>query len=96
MHNGIEAMPAGGMLTIHTFSENNKVVLSVSDQGPGIPADILNCLGTPFITTKDAATGLGIPICYQIARRHNAKIKISTHPTGSTFFVHFNPLILSS
>lgn len=94
--NGIEAMPSGGMLAIHTFEENNQVILSVTDQGTGIPSEILNCLGTPFITTKDGGIGLGLPICYQIARRHNAKIKISTHHKGSTVSVHFSPLILPS
>lgn len=90
VRNSIEAMPNGGNLTIHTFQEETYVVLAVSDQGPGIPSDILDKLGTPFITTKDTGTGLGLPMCYQIVHRHNAKIKISTHHEGTTFLVYFN------
>jgi PAS domain S-box-containing protein len=91
VRNSIEAMPAGGNLNICTFLEDDKVVLSISDQGPGIPSHVLDKLGTPFITTKDTGTGLGLPICYQIAHRHNATIKINTSHEGTTFFVHFSP-----
>lgn len=90
VRNSIEAMPNGGNLAIQTFPEENNVVLAVSDQGTGIPPDILDKLGTPFITTKDTGTGLGLPLCYQIAHRHHAKIKISTHQEGTTFFVYFS------
>jgi two-component system sporulation sensor kinase C len=90
VRNSIEAMPQGGNLNICTLLEDDKVVLSVSDQGSGIPPHILNNLGTPFITTKDTGTGLGIPICYQIAHRHNATIKIDTSNKGTTFSVYFN------
>lgn len=96
VRNGIEAMPDGGNLTIHTFSEDSKVVLSVSDQGSGIPSDILDNLGTPFITTKDTGIGLGLPLCYQIAHRHNAQIRISTHHEGTTFFIYFSSPIFST
>ena len=91
VRNSIEAMPAGGDLVIRTFTEDTKVVLTISDQGSGIPSHILNNLGTPFITTKDTGTGLGLPICYQIARRHNAIIKINTSDEGTTFLIYFSP-----
>jgi two-component system sporulation sensor kinase C len=91
VRNSIEAMPAGGDLDIHTILEDNKVVLSITDQGGGIPSHVLDKLGTPFVTTKDTGTGLGLPICYQIAHRHNATIKINTSHTGTTFFVYFSP-----
>jgi PAS domain S-box-containing protein len=94
VRNSIEAMPDGGKLAIHTFQEDGKIVLSISDQGPGIPSHILDNLGTPFMTTKDTGTGLGLPICYQIAHRHNAKIKINTSHEGTTFFLNFSPPIL--
>ncbi len=89
VRNSIEAMPSGGNLTIRTFVEDNKVVLSISDQGAGIPAHVLDKLGTPFISTKVTGTGLGLPICYQIAHRHNAVIKFNTSDEGTTFLVNF-------
>lgn len=93
VRNSIEAMPEGGNLTIHTFQEDSNIVLSINDQGSGIPPHILDNLGTPFITTKDTGTGLGLPICYQIAHRHNASIKINTSHEGTTFLITFNPPI---
>jgi PAS domain S-box-containing protein len=90
VRNSIEAMPNGGDLNIRTFMEANQVVLSITDQGGGIPSHVLNKLGTPFVTTKDTGTGLGLPICYQIAHRHNATIKINTSHEGTTFFVYFS------
>ena len=89
VRNSIEAMPSGGNLIIKTFHENNTVILSISDQGSGIPAHVLSKLGTPFITTKDTGTGLGIPICYQIANRHSASIDIKSSSQGTTISVYF-------
>lgn len=87
--NGLEAMSAGGYITIKTFKAGDKVVLAVQDQGTGIPPEVLEKLGTPFFTTKDNGTGLGVAICYSIAQRHNARINIETDSNGTTFFVEF-------
>ncbi|WP_368904988.1 GAF domain-containing sensor histidine kinase [Bacillus wiedmannii] len=89
--NGLEAMSTGKTLTISTYKEGrNCVVLAVRDQGKGIRPEVLEKLGTPFYTTKDNGTGLGLGICYAIAARHNAKIEIQTGSEGTTFFVKFN------
>ncbi|QWH04665.1 GAF domain-containing sensor histidine kinase [Bacillus mycoides] len=89
--NGLEAMSTGKVLTISTYKEcQNCVVLAVRDQGKGIRPEVLEKLGTPFYTTKDNGTGLGLGICYAIAARHNAKIEIQTGSEGTTFFVKFN------
>jgi PAS domain S-box-containing protein len=89
--NGLEAMSTGKILTISTYKEcQNCVVLAVRDQGKGIRPEVLEKLGTPFYTTKDNGTGLGLGICYAIAARHNAKIEIQTGSEGTTFFVKFN------
>lgn len=87
--NGLEAMGHGGKLTIRTFKDNGKVVLSVQDQGPGIKPELMDKIGTPFFTTKEKGTGLGLAVCYGIAARHNAAIAIDTCPAGTTFFVRF-------
>ncbi|MBG9828823.1 GAF domain-containing sensor histidine kinase [Bacillus wiedmannii] len=89
--NGLEAMGTEKVLTISTYKEGrNCVVLAVRDQGKGIRPEVLEKLGTPFYTTKDNGTGLGLGICYAIAARHNAKIEIQTGSEGTTFFVKFN------
>lgn len=88
VYNGLDAMQNGGELTICTFLDNNMVVLAISDQGSGIDSRIINNLGTPFITTKFDG-GLGLPICYSIAERHNAFIDFKTSDTGTIFFTRF-------
>lgn len=89
VRNSIDAMPAGGEIVIRTRLEQKKVVLAVSDQGDGIPPRVLDHLGTPFLTTKEHGTGLGLPICYSIAHRHNASIYVESSDQGTTFFVNF-------
>lgn len=90
VNNGLEAMPHGGELVIATFSSQNAVVLALSDHGPGISPPILEQLGTPFVTTKDTGTGLGLPMCYRIAARHDAVIRVETSDQGATFLVEFS------
>lgn len=89
VRNGLEAMSSGGVLTIGTYLENNEVVMFIEDEGKGIPPEIYEKLGTPFITSKDTGTGLGLSVCYSIAHKHNAKIKVKTGSTGTTFCVRF-------
>ena len=89
VRNGLEAMVSGGQLTIGTLVEAKQVILFIQDQGKGIPQEIMQKLGTPFVTTKDNGTGLGVPICFSIANRHHAKIDIKTGESGTTFMVKF-------
>ena len=87
--NGLEAMRERGTLTIRTYSEGEQIVLSVQDEGSGIPKEYLDKLGTPFFTTKENGTGLGLATCYGIANRHNARIDVETGSKGTTFSVRF-------
>ncbi|MDD4334581.1 MAG: ATP-binding protein, partial [Desulfotomaculaceae bacterium] len=90
VRNGLEAMTLGEKITLKTFTEGDKVVLAVQDQGTGIEPDVLGKMGTPFFTTKDSGTGLGLAVCYSIAARQNASIRVETGPTGTTFYVDFS------
>jgi PAS domain S-box-containing protein len=89
VRNGIESMEYGGILTIKTYTDNEGIVLAVEDQGNGIEPELLEKLGTPFVTTKEKGTGQGLAVCYGIAARHNAKIRIETGSNGTTFFIIF-------
>ncbi len=90
VRNGLEAMPPGGKLTIQTGLRLNQPILTIRDQGIGIPKDILHKLGTPFVTTKETGTGLGLPVCYSIAERNNANIEVKTGAKGTAFVVRFS------
>jgi signal transduction histidine kinase len=90
VRNGLEAMRPGGKLKIKTLQDDDKVILAVQDQGSGIEPDVFEKIGTPFFSTKDSGTGLGLAVCFSIANRHNAKISVETGNYGTTFFVSFD------
>ena len=87
--NGMEAMLERGCLQIKSYVEDGKVVLSIADEGCGIPPENLRKLGTPFFTTKDSGTGLGLATCYNIVESHNAKMSMDSSYRGTTFFIFF-------
>ncbi|AJQ26461.1 HAMP domain-containing histidine kinase [Pelosinus fermentans] len=89
VRNGLEAMNEKGKVRIKTYCEENVVVMAIADQGPGIKTEILENIGIPFQTTKESGTGLGLPVCYSIAARHNAKITVETGSKGTEFFIKF-------
>nr|WP_255711518.1 ATP-binding protein [Pelosinus baikalensis] len=89
VRNGFEATGINGKVSILTYLEDGQVVLAIEDNGCGIPANIVKDLGTPFLSTKASGTGLGIPTCYNIARRHNAAITVNTQEGGTTFYIQF-------
>jgi len=88
--NGMDSMPDGGTVTIGTAKVGNQVVMTVRDRGTGIPPEIKDNIGIPFFTTKEHGTGLGLPVCYQIAQRHEATIEMATSSGGTEFRFIFN------
>ena len=78
-----------GCLTAKSYLQDGQVVLEFTDEGCGIPPENLIKLGTPFFTTKDTGTGLGLASCYKIAEAHNAKVRVNSGPSGTTFSILF-------
>ena len=72
--NAIEAMPAGGPLSVRVTRDLEDVFVRVADRGAGIPRDKLQRIGEPFFTTKDKGTGLGLMVSYQIIEEHKGSI----------------------
>lgn len=89
VRNALEASEHGQSVTIRTDVDKGQVYLEVSDQGKGIPPEIFSKIGTPFLTTKDHGTGLGLSVCYGIASRHNANIEVKSTDKGTTFKIFF-------
>ncbi|MDF2570037.1 MAG: multi-sensor signal transduction histidine kinase [Sporomusa sp.] len=87
--NGLEAMESSGKITIKTYLDGGREILAIQDTGSGIPEEVKIKLGTPFVTTKESGTGLGLPVCYRIAQRHGADIDLETSDQGTTFFIKF-------
>jgi ligand-binding sensor protein/anti-sigma regulatory factor (Ser/Thr protein kinase) len=91
VRNAIEASETGGIVNIRTLVQKGKPVLEIIDKGKGIPVVILDKLGTPFLSTKTQGTGLGLAVCYRIAERHSAFIRVeSEESVGTTVRLIFN------
>ncbi len=89
VRNGLEETADGGQVTISTYQQEDYVVLAIEDEGNGIPPEVQEKMGTPFITTKETGTGLGLAISIGIARRHKAKFEFQTGSEGTTFYIKF-------
>jgi two-component system, NtrC family, sensor kinase len=90
--NARDAMPRGGELTLSTEAENGSVLVEVSDNGMGIPAEYLNKIFDPFFTTKSTSrgTGLGLAVSYGIIREHAGRIRVeSAVGRGTSFRLEF-------
>ncbi|WP_413302715.1 ATP-binding protein [Bacillus sp. 1P10SD] len=86
--NAIEAMPDGGILRIHgNHIVGGLVKISISDQGSGIPLEILNQIGQPFFSTKENGTGLGMLVSRQIIKEHKGDIYIESDSNGASIHV---------
>lgn len=69
------------------------VELSIEDNGCGIPPDLLDKIFTPFFTTKESGSGLGLSIAHQIVEAHGAEIEANSHPDyGTKFIIRFQNL----
>ncbi|MGW8156985.1 MAG: ATP-binding protein [Desulfoprunum sp.] len=82
--------PSGGVITISTRREDQRVAVAISDTGIGIRPEQMDLLFQPFYTTKPEVkgTGLGLSICYGIVQHHQGEIRVDSQPgNGSTFTV---------
>ena len=62
------------------------IQVEVSDDGPGMPADVMDRIFSPFFTTKPKGSGLGLAIVRKIVDAHDGRIDVSARPTGGTRF----------
>ena len=88
IRNALDAMTAGGVLKIGATRERDKVVIRVSDTGPGIPEDTMRNLFKPFYTTKPKGLGLGLASTKHIVEIQGGTISVETRDgEGATFAI---------
>ncbi|MBU8918069.1 sporulation kinase [Bacillus sp. FJAT-29953] len=84
--NGIEAMNTGGNLTIKAYEKDSVISIEVIDSGKGMTKAQLKKLGTPFYTTKEKGTGVGLTISYQIVQAMKGRIFVESKIDKGTIF----------
>ena len=91
--NGAQAMAEGGQLKVRLSEDGRMAVLSIHDQGAGIPADVRDKIFDLYFTTKKDGSGIGLAMTYRIVELHNGSIEVESDAThGTTFILRF-PLL---
>ena len=86
--NSRDAMPKGGRVWIRIARENGSIQINCSDNGPGVPQQIVERLFEEFVTHgKKGGTGLGLAIARSIVQAHGGEIRYEPPPAGGAGFV---------
>ena len=86
--NAVDAMPAGGTLTLGARSEGESVVLEIADTGTGMSEDVRKRCLEPFFSTKgERGTGLGLSMVFGIVKRHGGMLDLRSEPGKGTTFI---------
>jgi two-component system sensor histidine kinase PilS (NtrC family) len=93
VRNGLEAMPGGGRLQIGLHRSGGDLVLSVRDEGRGLPRDEQRRLFEPLAASGRAGSGLGLAIVFQIVRQHGGDITVLSNAGQGTQFDVRLPLV---
>jgi two-component system, NtrC family, sensor kinase len=89
IHNGLQAMDYKGILTIETKQQEANLVIKFTDDGKGIPPEVIPKIFQPFFTTKSAGegSGLGLDIVRKIVDKHEGTIAVDSVPGQTSFTV---------
>ena len=95
LSNAVEAIPGKGRIRIHGCVEAGATQISIEDNGPGIPLDLLASVFEPFFTTKASGhgTGLGLPTARNIVEQHGGTLQLQPAIGGGTRAVVRLPLM---
>jgi two-component system, NtrC family, sensor kinase len=96
LNNAIDAIGKDGEVRITTSSspKEKEIAISISDNGPGMPNDVLNRIFDPFFTTKEVGhgTGLGLSISYSIIEKLGGRIMVASEVSKGTTFTIYLPI----
>ena len=84
--NALDAMPAGGTLTLRTFEREHNIRIEVADTGKGLTPEECSRLFTPYYTTKQLGTGLGLAIVQAVVSDHHGTISVTSDEGRGTSF----------
>ena len=85
----MHAVELGGHINIETKTIKNECVITITDDGSGMDADVQKKIFEPFFTTKEVGkgTGLGLSISYAIVKQHHGDIVVHSQAGKGTSFV---------
>jgi two-component system, sporulation sensor kinase B len=93
--NGIEAMEGNGLLTVRVYLNLGEIFIEIIDTGMGMTKEQIHQVGTPFYSTKDKGTGVGLTISYQLVHSMKGKVEIeSERGKGTKFTIRFPAVIV--
>jgi two-component system sensor histidine kinase FlrB len=92
LENALQAVESGGRVTLAAGRDHDQMALSVRDNGPGMPPEVVTRLFEPFFTTRSDGTGLGLAIARGVARAHGGGIEVRSEPGAGTEFIITLPL----
>jgi anti-anti-sigma regulatory factor/two-component sensor histidine kinase len=84
--NAIESINGTGTISITHYAEQNDVTVIIKDTGVGIPKEKITLLGTPFFSTKDQGTGMGLTQVFSVVYQHGGKVKVESEENNGTTF----------
>lgn len=85
-NNAIQAIPKGGEITLQTETAQNGILITIMDNGIGIPDEEKEKVFEPFFTKKERGTGLGLAVVKKIIDNHQGEIKVTDREGGGTVF----------
>lgn len=89
VRNAVEAMadmPRPRLVIATAPAADDRIEVSVADNGPGLPAEVRAKLFQPFVTTKSSGMGVGLSICHSIIEAHDGRLWAEDNPEGGTVF----------
>jgi signal transduction histidine kinase len=92
LQNALDAVEDGGEIKCIACRSRDRVMVSIADNGPGIPEEQQTKIFNLYYTTKASGMGLGLSIVHQIVSEHGGEISVTSHPDqGTTFRILFPP-----
>jgi signal transduction histidine kinase len=82
--NALQATSRGGHVVVRTSGDKRRLVVAVGDDGEGMSPETRAKAFTPFFTTREGGTGLGLPLVRRIAEQHGGSVEIVSAPGGGT------------
>jgi signal transduction histidine kinase len=82
--NALQATPAGGHVAVRTTGDKSRLVVAVVDNGEGMGPETMEKALTPFFTTREGGTGLGLPLVRRITEQHGGSVEIQSAPGQGT------------